>query len=108
MDPETKQHFDQEQRAAFERRFRRHHRFQIFSLVGGLVFYFVHMVYALSADIWDESWGYGLLPLFGGALMFLNSARTHNRCPACDHFFGRGLPTRTRKICPACGSQLIG
>ena len=107
MGPEKQQDFNQEQRAEFARQFRRHQRFQIFLLVGGILLYFVHMVYALSADIWDESWGYGLLPLFGGGVMYWSSAAKYNRCPACDHFFNRGMPTRTRKICPGCGSQLI-
>ena len=107
MDPEKKQDFDQEQRAEFARQFRRHHRFQIFILLGGILLYMIHGVVVLSAGIWDESWGYGLIPLFGGTLLFWSSSLKHNRCPACDHLFGRGPPTRTRKFCSACGSQLI-
>ena len=107
MDPEKKQDFDQGQRAEFARQLRRHRRFQILSALGGTFVYAVHGVVVLSAGTYEESWGYGLLPLFGGGLMCWRSAWQHNRCPACDHFFGRGLPTRTRKICPACGSQLI-
>ncbi len=108
MDSEKKQEFDQEQRAAFAGQFRRHHRFQIFIVLGGILFYFVHFVVILSAGAYEESWGYGLLVLFGAGLVCWRSAWKHNRCPACDHFFGLRPPTRTQAFCAACGSRLTG
>ena len=107
MGPEKKQEFDPAQRAAFALQFRRHHRFQIVVLLGGILFYAVHGVVVLSAGTWEESWGYGTLGLFGCGLMYWGSAAKHNRCPACDHFFGWRPPTRTRNFCAACGSHLI-
>lgn len=107
MDLDDKQEFSEEQRAQFEESFRRHYRVQLTCVAGSVVFYMSFLVIALVYEFWDPYWPIGLAVMLLPVGYCWNSILVNNRCPACDHCFYRQPPSRSLKICPRCGSQLI-
>jgi hypothetical protein len=107
MDLDQRQEFSEEQRAQFEQDFRRHYRIQLLCVAGSVVFYLCFLVVALVYDFWDAYWPIGLGLMLLPVGYSWRSTSMNNRCPACDHCFTRQPPSRSRKICPSCGSQLI-
>ena len=107
MEPAPKQELDEERRAQLEVYFRRQSRIRLASIFGGILFYLGFLVVSLVLDFWDDYWPVATLVLIGSALITLGSSLKNNRCPICEHFFGKAPPTRSRRICPSCGTQLI-
>lgn len=107
MGLESGQEFSAEQRERFEERFRFHSRVRRTSFFGGILFYLGFLLAGTSAGFWDDYWGVAFLVLLTGTAVCLHSLWNHSRCPACNHYFHKRPPNRTRKLCPACGSQLI-
>jgi hypothetical protein len=107
MEPDPKQDLDEERRAQLEVHFRRVSHIQLAGWLSATIFYLGFLVLALRLGFWEDYWPMATIVLFGGGAITWISILKNNRCPICDNFFGKALPTRTRKICPSCGTQLI-
>jgi hypothetical protein len=107
MEPDPKQDLDEERRAQLEVHFRRVSYIQLAGWLSGTLFFMAFLVVSLHFGFWEDYWPMAMMVMFGGAAITVSSILKNNRCPICDNFFGKALPTRTRKICPSCGTQLI-
>jgi len=100
--------YDEEQRDKFEHRFRGNFRMQIISVVMPTLAHLLLLVLGIANGLYDRYWPISVgAMLIGGVICRSIMLSKDNRCPACDINFRKQAPSRKRKMCPGCGSQLI-